>query len=141
MTKLYLVRGLPGSGKTTFANTIGAEIDARVYEADQWMVNSDGVYEYNPSHLQYCHRMCLSHTRASLLREESVIVANTFTRIWEMQSYFDLAHELDIPCEVFVCPKVHPNIHRVPEETIKRMADRWEILDVETVVMYNVDIL
>ena len=43
MKTLYIVRGLPGSGKSTFAHTL----DCPVFEADMFFVNSEGVYNFD----------------------------------------------------------------------------------------------
>ena len=52
---LYIVRGLPGSGKSTLAKKLCPR-DA--YEADDWFVDHDGIYKFDPSQLSKAHRYC-----------------------------------------------------------------------------------
>ena len=40
---LYIVRGIPGSGKTTFAKSLNCP----VFEADMFFVNSQGIYNFD----------------------------------------------------------------------------------------------
>ena len=42
---LYIVRGIPGSGKSTFAKTLGGIH----IEADQYFVDGDGNYNFDGS--------------------------------------------------------------------------------------------
>jgi len=48
MSYLVIIRGLPGSGKSTFAKKF-VEKGFKHYEADMWMVDKDGNYSFDPS--------------------------------------------------------------------------------------------
>lgn len=124
--KLTLVRGLPGSGKSTYAKAMAETEGGVVIEADMYMVDAEGKYKYDRTKLQMCHEMCLRKTEIELLKGKSVFVANTFTRRWEMQPYKDVAHRLGISVHVHVCNGKWKNKHHVPEETIDIMNKRWE---------------
>lgn len=77
--QLILVRGLPGSGKSTHARVIANEIFrcARI-EADMYFVK-DGEYLFDASKLGEAHKWCLDNTRELLSDGVSVVVSNTFT--------------------------------------------------------------
>ena len=124
---LILVRGVPGSGKSTYAKTL---VDWYHYaiEADQYFVRIDGVYDFNPKLLKNAHDWCYNEV-VDVLRndpKETVSVANTFTRVWEMQRYIDYAKANDIPFKVVRCIGRYQNVHGVPDEKVQEMLERFE---------------
>lgn len=65
-------------------------------------IRIDGVYDFNPKLLKNAHDWCYNEV-VDVLRndpKETVSVANTFTRVWEMQRYIDYAEANDIPFKV-----------------------------------------
>ena len=127
MPDLYLIRGVSGAGKSTFGAILkGAQVVSHVFEADQFMVDAAGQYAFNPLKLKECHERCTILTIESLGRGESVAVCNTFTRIWEMQPYIDMARNMDAHLYVIRCEGAFQNVHGVPHDTVKEMRDRFE---------------
>ena len=124
---LYIIRGVPGSGKTTLAAKMldRAMIDS-FYEADDHMVDDSGNYRFDPSRLKHCHNECQRSVRHALRNEWSVAVSNTFTRKWEMQPYLDMAEELGIQVTVLVCQGEFDNVHGVPADKVRVMRERFE---------------
>ena len=55
MKNLYIVRGLPGSGKSTFAKSIAKPY--QVFEADQYFMKN-GKYKFDPTKLKEAHNDC-----------------------------------------------------------------------------------
>lgn len=122
MKQLYIIRGLPGSGKTTLAH----KLSPVVYEADQYFVRY-GVYQFEPTLLKQAHAWCQAQVVQSMQNEAPVIaVSNTFTQRWEMQPYIDWAQQFGYTVFVIVCQNDFGNIHEVPPEAIERMRSRWE---------------
>jgi hypothetical protein len=120
--RLVLVRGLPGSGKSTLARGLS---EYTHLEADMYFVR-DGEYVFNKEALGQAHDWCLSSTKAHLAAGRNVVVSNTFTRIWEMQRYLDLAEALRIKPLIVEAKGNWPSVHGVSPETIERMRERWE---------------
>src|SRR5690606_13531703 len=123
--QLVLIRGLPGSGKSTLAREYAAKGYVHV-EADDYFVGADGVYRFNPSGLPEAHAQCLSRAAAALKAGRDCVVANTFSRRWEMSPYIDVANSLGAEVTEITCTGNWPNVHDVPESTIARMRARWE---------------
>jgi hypothetical protein len=70
--------------------------------------------------------MLLNHTSGY---NSIIIVSNTFTQEWEMQAYFDLADRWDYQVTTLIVENRHGGVneHGVPEETLTKMRDRFEI--------------
>lgn len=134
MIKLIIIRGIPGSGKTTLAKSVGSGI---YYEADQYFNRPDGQYDFNPTLLKNAHEWCYSQVRTAFKRgtRGTVTVSNTFTRLWEMQKYIDLAKEFGAELVVYRCVGRYQNIHGVPEEKVNEMLTRFQ--DYEGEIIYG----
>jgi putative cell wall-binding protein len=114
-----------GSGKTTFAELIGRAIccadDYFTYEND---------YRWSPDKISAAHdwsqRKCRRFMKAGV---ERIVVANTSTRVREMQPYMDLAEQFGYRVfSLIVENRMNSkNIHDVPNETIQKMKNRFEI--------------
>lgn len=118
MGKLILVRGLPGSGKSTFASGL---IGFSHYEADMYFART-GQYLFDATKLKDAHKWCLESAKKDLEDGKDVVVSNTFTRKWEMQQYLDFSPDADI----ITMHGNYNNIHGVPESIIENMRQRWE---------------
>jgi predicted kinase len=89
-TTVVIMRGLPGSGKTTRARELAPEYDAVIVSADDFFV-TDGVYNFDPSELPEAHAQCQARALKALRAGRSVVVDNTNTQRWEMEPYLTLA--------------------------------------------------
>jgi predicted kinase len=124
---LILIRGVPGSGKSTFARFIQSLNPAYlVYEADQFFIQLDGTYNYDPSRIKEAHSWCKEAVRNSLLSGCPTIVANTFIRKWELQPYIDMATDLNISHTILTMDGRFNSIHGVPQSVINRMHTTFE---------------
>lgn len=90
---LYLIRGAPGAGKSTFAQTMyNAGIVANIFEADQYFDNL-GEYKFDPTKISLAHRDCQQKTRNALFDNLDVAVSNTSTTEREVETYAKIAEE------------------------------------------------
>jgi hypothetical protein len=128
MTKtLILLRGLPGSGKSTVASLFG---DVPHFEADMYFINSDGNYEFKPERIREAHEWC-QHAVHIHMQQGSpiVVVSNTFTTEWEMDAYQMFAEEEGYRVVTLVVENRHgsENIHGCPPEKVEMMRERFQI--------------
>lgn len=136
MPKMIIIRGLPGSGKTTEAEKLAREMkDNKVpvahFEADMFHMRYDDaerryVYRYNPDMKIVAHRWCERMIADAMEDGRNIIVSNTFSQYWEMIPYLTLARDFGYRVEVITCRGIFPNVHGVPEDVILKMRDRWE---------------
>lgn len=123
---LFLVRGLPGSGKTTIAK----ELTPHYVEADMFFMEN-GRYKFDPSKLPQAHKWCLERTKdfMTIWGYGKIAVSNTFTEEWEMAEYMELARENGYKVHTLVIENRHggKNVHGVPEATMQAMEDRFDI--------------
>ena len=131
MKTLYLLRGLPGAGKSTLASQLS---DAH-FEADMYFTNENGQYLFNPSDLKKAHAWCQSEVHTAMIlnhttgSNERIAVSNTFTQEWEMEPYFKLAETYGYRVFSIIVENRHggENLHSVPADKIQTMKDRFEI--------------
>ena len=123
MKKLIIIRGLPGSGKTTFANLLTNV----VCEADDYFYK-DGVYQFDREHLKEAHRQCQTKVFQAMQANVPIIaVSNTAVRRWEMEIYYGFAISFGYEVtEITMSGKLYKSIHGVPDEVIERMKETWE---------------
>ena len=118
---LFIVRGIPGSGKSTFAKTLGGQH----YEADMFFIDEDGNYKFDGTKIKDAHKWCQSFVETDMvLGYQKIVVSNTFTQEWEMKPYMDLAKKYGYKVFTIVVENRHGgnNVHDVPEDKIKQMS-------------------
>jgi len=130
MKKLILLRGLPGSGKSTFADLIGARGAGYAnFEADMYFMK-DGKYKFDPSQIKMAHNWCMIQTEKAMADDTSIIiVSNTFTQEWEMDFYYEKAKYYDYDVFSVILENRHDGVneHGVPEDKLVQMKNRFEI--------------
>ena len=121
---LFLIRGLPGSGKSTLAKKLASRVHI---EADTWFYDHDGNYKFNPEDLPQAHHYCQTVTLHAMIHLEPQIAgANTFSQIWEMEPYLQLAKKYNYAVNIIECQNDFGSVHGVPMAEIQEMKDRWE---------------
>lgn len=123
---LYIVRGLPGSGKSSF---VKKQLHALTnwYEADMYFCqNEDRAYRFDATKLGAAHTWCQGMTSHSLSSGFDTWVSNTFTTKKELRPYFDIAKDTDSAIVVMTMNGNFKSVHDVPEEKLKQMRDRFE---------------
>src|SRR5690606_11001224 len=134
----YILRGLPGSGKSTIARELAARADAVICSTDKYFYDADGNYKFAPDLLSVNHKKNKEEfERACKLGREVVICDNTNTRKWAYDYYGKVAEQYGYQVHILIVGNpqdpahveegVKRNIHGVPAEAIRRRSDRFEL--------------
>lgn len=137
MTKLVIIRGIPGSGKSTVAAKIAEMLGCKVWEADQYFMK-EGEYKFDPSKLGAAHKTCQLNVANDLICGGNSIVANTNTTMKEIKPYLEMAEKYNAEVRVVKCIGNWQNVHGVPVQALERMLARWQDFDGEHV--YDTDV-
>lgn len=135
MKTLFLIRGVPGSGKSTFARLIWNEY--AVVEADQYFVDKEtGEYKFDGSKIKDAHAWCQNEVEIRMGDNQvnpqyypEIAVSNTFTQEWEMKPYYDMAERYGYKVFSIIVENRHggKNEHGVPEDKLEIMKNRFEV--------------
>ena len=134
---MFLMRGLPGSGKSTIVQQLRAKYSrAVVCSADDYFLGEDGKYHFDAEKLPEAHGQCQARAKQSCQNgRHVVIIDNTNIRRWEMGHYVGLAKK-----HGYVVIVVHPktpwrfdpemlatrNKHGVPVDVLKRKLQMFD---------------
>ncbi len=127
---MFIMRGLPGSGKSVAAYWIGGTICS----ADHFFTKN-GRYVFDPKMLFEAHEACMKKARDACEREDRVVVIdNTNIKVWNFQYYLNLAETHGYKVQIIDMydsgktdeQLFQRNLHEVPLDTITRMRRDWE---------------
>ena len=136
---LFLVRGIPGSGKSTFAEDLKRAIyrkghyvnrnlgEPRCFENDEFFIDPvSKEYRFDRELCPLAAEWTIGRVAKSLHTEKNhpCIVANTFTTFNEIRPYMNLAGYFRLWLVVFRMDNDFPNVHNVPADIIDQMKKR-----------------
>ena len=126
---LIIVRGVPGSGKSTFAGKLKNYLEQHghagdAYESDSFFVKN-GVYKFDPKLLYLAHKICYDKVFNNLAKDgvDFSIVANTFILKSDVKKYREHAEELGYDVIIYRMTNKFKDVHEVPEETLNKMRE------------------
>lgn len=89
--KVIIMRGVPGSGKSTWAANLAIKYDAVICSADHFFVNEKGEYKWDPKKLDAAHEACKRKAEKMLASGKSVVIDNTNIKKRMYRAYIYLA--------------------------------------------------
>lgn len=146
-TKLILIRGLPGSGKSTVSNLMVSTTGLNFqYEADMYFMNN-GVYQFDWTKLNEAHTWCLESVRDRLINDTNrsftdrrqsidtrIIVSNVFAIQKHVDPYIALANVFGVKLIIIdlydgglTDEELEKRcLHNVPLSSIQKMRAQYE---------------
>ena len=125
---LYLVRGVSGAGKSTFAKAFADVIGAWHLETDMYFMKG-GVYTFDRSKLHRAHSWCQTATVWGLKHSRNVVVSNTSTTEAEVKVYQDIAKEHNANFVSLIIENRNDtmSVHDVPDAVLQRQRNRFSV--------------
>lgn len=126
--KLVIIRGLPGSGKSTIAQEIRKDYPGYFihYENDQGLYNDSCRYEWSKSRYKVAAKKCFDNTVMALNSNVNVIVANCFLTNKSIERYAKLVSIENL--FIIEATNNFDSIHGVPEKLKNDMRNKFEEL-------------
>jgi len=121
--KCIIVRGVPGSGKSSFVRSRFPNI--LHLENDQFHYHN-GVYEFNQRKQPEAITWCSDIAQFSLKRGMDVVISNTFTKREFIDSYRRIAELYCCDFEVYRMMGEFQNIHDVPDSVFNSMKTHFD---------------
>lgn len=126
MIELVILRGLPGSGKSTMAKT--EYKDYLYYELDHYFCDTNGRYRFESQLVSQAECLLENLVDFALARGENVVVAGVFSTKKSFSRLIDLAAAHGAIVKIIECTENYGNTHRVPVCILEQMRNEFEEL-------------
>lgn len=94
MAEVYIMQGLPGSGKSWHAKKLAERNDFNIVSADLYF-QKNGEYKFDPKELPNAHKWCYAQYLRLINESRNVIVDNTNLTVAEVAPYYRLPEIMD----------------------------------------------
>lgn len=132
--QVYLIRGIPGSGKTTHAKRV---LHSDVVIEDDDFFTRNGVYKFIEAELPEAQAFALKRFSLAIAdrnnRDKTISVCNTFSRRREIAPYIEACKKAGVEFSVIRMDGTFENVHDIPEYKVHNMSKSIENVDGEVV--------
>ena len=127
--ELFILRGVPGSGKSHVANALADSryANAVICSADHYFTGADGIYRFDPTRLPEAHYDCFNNVRAAMSRrDDRIVIDNCNVEPAHFELYEELAAQFGYRVYHLVIERRHNgvNSHGVPADRVETLAAR-----------------
>lgn len=129
---LHIVRGLPGSGKSTFCHYMFPGMFH--VENDMGHITDTCNYKFDKERILEVQTWCHDAVRLALQNSINCCVSNVFVSKKSIDSYVAIAVANNTPCKIWRLESMFKNNHDVPEEVFQSMKDKFENYEGETII-------
>ena len=127
--RLTIIRGLPGTGKSTYASDLALEAGSLFIEADMFRVR-DGRYKFDLDELGACVGVANAIMRKAAAVGADVIVAGCLTKVHTIDDLVKQCKQVApggrVEVRVIRMVRHWGDIHNVPTHVIQKMASQFE---------------
>jgi len=134
---LYIMRGVPGSGKSFLARQLSGK-NGSILSTDDYFMDSQGNYKWNPNEMKIAHQWNSERVKKAIdQRVSPVILDNTNVSRWELRQLKPLVEYAEVQeYEVIIKEPKTPwafdpeelakrNTHGVSLEAIQSKLRKW----------------
>lgn len=140
---LFIMQGIPGSGKSTMAQMIADKHEAIIFSTDDYWWVHDGnqvVYAWDKDKIGEAHRWNQRRCILEMMSNDggNIVIDNTNIKKRDAQIYFDLAAiygydvqvvSVQVPVEIAIARQANRPVDRqIPVDVINRMHSVMERL-------------
>lgn len=132
METLIVLRGISGSGKSTFTNMVKKSFPNLVHCSADFYFEGPGGYKFDASKLSEAHGQCFrTAIHAMIERASMVVVDNTNTTLIELAPYVQAgkAFGYNVQIAQMICSPEQAsqrNVHGVPSYSVNQQYSRFE---------------
>lgn len=136
MSNLIVVRGIPGSGKSSFSNTM---FPGTIHLENDMFHYRNGEYLFDYRNLRKAIKLCNDTAETWISCGCDVVVSNTFTKRSFVEAYRQIAEKHKANFVVYRMMGEFQNIHNVPKDVLENMKNGFEEYPKEILVFPTVD--
>lgn len=130
--ELVILRGLSGSGKSTYAKALAPS--QHICSADDYFMDSSGNYLFDGALLPLAHSWVEGIVEGLMrCKVPRIVVDNTNTRLWEFSIYLKMAEHHGYNIVIRKMVELNPEVcfqrclHKVPYNVIVTQIERFEV--------------